>query len=261
MIISRLRLVIPGLFLIFGLCISPLLAAEISIPLPKDAVKVSDKVIDIGPIKSNVRIYQSYLAENKIKAFCKKEMLRNGWTQNKSGIFMKDNYTVAITFNSLRNNEGAVQFMVVTSKVPTPEEILAERKENPDNLDFMPVYPGCIQNFLWNNPSGISASYETESSVKEIAFFYKSRMPNYGWELYSEIPIKEEKVNYPEYSKLNKPVISTSATLRFYRKREESCVIMINNVSGINYLLEGEQLVNENAGLMSKSTIIVVYNK
>jgi phenylpyruvate tautomerase PptA (4-oxalocrotonate tautomerase family) len=257
----KLILAISGLFVIFGLCTFPLLAAEISMPVPKDAVKVSDKIIDIGPIRSNVEVYQSYLAENRIKAFYKKEMLRAGWTQNKSGLFMKDNCTAAITFSPLRNQEGAVQFMVVTSKVPSPEEILAERKENPDKLEFMPVYPACAQNFLWDNPSGMSASYETEDSVKEIVFFYKSRMPSYGWELYSEIPIKEEKIDSPVFDKLKKPVISTSATLRFYRKRSESCVIMINSVSGANYLLEGEQVVNENAGSAPKSTIVVVYNK
>jgi hypothetical protein len=261
MIVLKLRLIILGLILVACWGGPWLWAAEISVPLPADAVKISEKNTSIGPFKSTVEIYQSYLAQNKIDAFYKKEMLRAGWIQNKSGLFTKNGYSAVITSSPIKNKEGAVQFLVATSKIPDKEMLLAERKAKPDKVNFMPVYPGCIQNFLWDLPTGVSGSYETESSVQDVIFFYKSGMLNYGWYLYSEVPLKSEVINYPGQDKANPPVTSSSASLRFRKKSGESCVIMINNISSMEFLLPGEQLVDtKNINLSSKTTILVVYN-
>ncbi|MCK9431144.1 MAG: hypothetical protein M0R17_14315 [Candidatus Omnitrophica bacterium] len=261
MIVYKLRLLIIGLFFVVYAGCPLLLAAEISIPLPADAVKISEKIINAGPVKSTVEIYQSFLSQNRIIAFYKKEMLRAGWAQNKSGLFMREGYTAAITTSPLRNQAGAAQFVVITSKIPDAEEVLAARKAKPDKLEFMPIYPGCIQNFLWDTSMGVSGSYETEDDIGEVIFFYKSAMLRYDWNLYSEVPIKVEEVKYPGY-KSDKPATSTSASLRFHRKVGESCVIMITSVSGLEYMLEGEKLV-EGAAANSpvKTTILIVYNE
>jgi hypothetical protein len=262
MVVFKLRLIILGLILTVCLGNSCLLAAEISIPLPADAVKISEKNINVGPIKSTAEIYRTYLTQNKINAFYKKEMLSAGWAQDKSGIFMKNGYTATITSTPIENEGGAIQFMVLTSKLPDTDQVLAARKKNPDKVNFMPIYPGSIQNFLWDTPMGVSGSYGTESSIQEVIFFYKSGMLNYGWSLYSEQPIKDEvATNYPGYNKSNPPVKSSSATLRFHRKKGESCVIMITSITGMEPLPEGEQLVDKNAGLITKTTILTVYNE
>jgi hypothetical protein len=261
MIAFKLRAIMLGLILVF--CWGSLLqAAEINVPLPEDAVQISEKNMETGPIKAMVEIYQSNLTQNKINAFYKKEMLRAGWTQQKDGPFMKNGYMAVISPSPLKNGAGPVQFMIITSKIPDSEQILAMRKSTPDKLNFMPIYPGCAQNFLLDSPMGISGSYGTESSTEEVVFFYKSGMLKYGWNLYSEVPIKETVVKSPVTDKSNTPVTSVSATLRFHRKVGESCVIMINSISGAESLLPGEQLVDKNASLLPKrTTILVVYNE
>lgn len=262
MIIHRLAVLILGLFLAVSITNSSLLAAETDIPLPKDAIKVSEKSMDMGPVQSTSEVYQSYLSPNRINAFFKKELTRLGWAQNKSGVFIRNGRVAVIAVSPLRNQSGAVQFMVITSKIPDSDQLLAERKEKPDKLDFMPAYPGCIQNFLWDTPTGVSGSYETDDDVKDVIFFYKSKMLNYGWALYSEVPIKEETVKYPGQNKTDKPVISTRASLRFHRKGGESCVIMITSISDVEYLMEGEKLVKGAVDTPSvKTTILIVYNE
>jgi hypothetical protein len=259
--IFRLKPIILGL--IFAVCSGGyfLGAAEINIPLPADAVKISEKDIGTGPFKSTVEIYQSYLPQNKINAFYKKEMPRAGWTQDKNGIFMKDGYLAVISPSILKGKTGLGQFLITTSKIPDSDQILAARKAKPDKLKFMPVYPGSIQNFLWDSPMGVSGSYETESNIQDVIFFYKTNMLNYGWNLYSEVPLKEEVASYPGSDKLATPPTASSTTLRFHRKGRESCVIMINSVSNTEPLLPGEKIVDaKNANLLTKTTILVVYN-
>jgi hypothetical protein len=265
MMVFKLRPIMLGLIAVVCLGISLLWAAEISVPLPADAVKIAEKIMDKGPLKSTVETYQSYFAPNKINAFYKKEMPRAGWAQNKGGLsFVKNGYLAVISCGTSKDEAGAVQFMIITTKIPDPDQILAARKTTPDKVNFMPIYPGCMQNFLYDTPTGISGSYETESGIQEVIFFYKSGMLNYGWSLYSEIPLKEEIVKVPESIKSNTPVTSSSATLRFHRKAGESCVIMIRSVSGMEeYLLPGEQLVDEKSAKLvpKKTTILVVYNE
>lgn len=235
-------------------------AAEIELPLPADAIKLSEKSMGTGLFKSTVEFYQSKLSEKKITAFYKKEMSRAGWSESIKGVFMKDSYTVMITTNSMKNEKEITQFLITISRLPDAKEILAQRKENPDKMKFMPLYPGSFQNFLSDDLRGVSVSYGTEDNIKDVIFFYKSGMLNYGWYLYSEIPIKEETIKLP--GSLDKPAINSTAFLRFRKKSGESCFIRVISISGMDFLLPGEQLVDKNKiNLPSKTSILVVYNE
>jgi hypothetical protein len=150
------------------------------------------------------------------------------------------------------------------------------RKKNPDKLNFMPVYPGSEQVYLWDLSGGMTALYETESSIKDVVFFYKSGMLNYGWRLAGETPVKNARIDCPECDKkiiwgakaAKSDGVGTSSqtTLLFRKGVNEACRITIVNVS-VEYgnLAEQSSAANE-AGVVlpppspSKTTISVLYN-
>ncbi|MFA5092503.1 MAG: hypothetical protein WC543_00965 [Candidatus Omnitrophota bacterium] len=263
--VFKSSIIIMGLILVFCLKCSCLLAATKSIPLPADSVKISQEDSSLGPFKSTTEVYQSFLSQKKLEEFFKKEMKLAGWEKDKKGIFVKDDYKISIIFGPVKTSKGATLFLINNHKDIDQQQLLAERKIKPDKLSFMPIYPQSVQNFLWDTPTGVMGSYETTSSIYDAVFFYKSSMLNYGWTLYSEIPIKETTVKEPIDERNKMPTITRVATLRFNKKTGESCFLMFNSISG-NLdqvaLLKGEQLVDpKNEAISHKTNISVAYNE
>jgi len=227
--------------------------AETEVALPKDAVKTLEKSFNIGPTRSSIEAYETSLPQDRLYAFYKKEMVKLGWRELKQGLFSKDNYMAVLAVAPNRAGNNKTQFSLTTSRIPTKEEILAQRKAKPDKLDFMPVYPGSEQVFLWDTPTGISASYDTKSDIKDVVFFYKSGMLNYNWSLASEEPVAtQEIVDCPECQKAlgqlpqaaAKSAIqgtSSKASLTFRKAHGESCMIRLYQN-------------------LDKTTILVTYN-
>lgn len=213
----KLRVILLGLFFAVFSFISALGASELSLPLPVGAIKVLEKSANFGPIKSSTKIYQSSLTQPKVLAFYKKEMVNAGWRQKQDGVFIKDKFLVMIVSLPANNKTKETEFSITTSNIPAKEEILAMRKAKPDKLIFMPVYPGSEQVFLWDLPSGVAGAYETKSSIKEVVFFYKSGMLNYGWSLDDETPAGHQD--------------ASKASLFFRRGNGETCSLTIANIS------------------------------
>ena len=240
-------------------CIPILWAAELTVPLPADALKVSEKTANFGPIKSVAKIYQSSWTPDKVVSFYKKEMLLAGWREGKDGVFTKDSYIIVVAVSPLKDEAGKITFSNTISEIPTKEEFFALPKPEPEKLNFMPVYPGSVQIFLLNSSLGVSGSYETERSIKEVVFFYKSGMLNYGWTLDNETPIKAEAIN-PANSKTASK--EDSASLTFRRKNGESCTITIASsfIDSGSLLARGKRNNNKSASLPGKTIISVDYN-
>jgi len=256
----KLKTIFPGL--IFILFASILWAAEPIIPLPPDASKVWEESDNLGPMKSTDKMYESSLNKNKLASFYKKELSGAGWVENEEWVFTKDKNMVIITISPEKNAAGKTDFVISTSGIPTTEEILAMRKKNPDKLNFMPVYPGSEQVYLWDLSNGIMGLYETENSIKDVVFFYKSGMLNYGWSLASQTPITSgaiDSIDCPECKKItqglgvdksNNVSTSSQATLIFRKGANETCKIIIVNTS----------VDMGNLPPSSKTTISVLYN-
>jgi len=249
-------------------------AAETDIPLPNDAVKTMEKSANIGPSPTTIQTYETALSPEKLSAFYKKAMGSAGWREQRQGFFLKENYLAIIVVIPRAEKAAKTQFTLTTSRVPTKEEMLASRKETPDKLNFMPVYPGSAQIFLWDTPTGISASYETKDSIKDVDFFYKSGMLNYGWSLESETPITTQQIKCPECEKAMvkipqeaiKPAIqgtASKANLLFRRGSGEGCNIRLyeNNATLQNAAEISAASGKEAEPLPSnKTTILVTYN-
>ena len=247
--------------ILFSICISfnsLIFSAEPNIPLPANTLKTNEKSMNIGPAKSIVQTYETLLNHEKVTAFYRKEMPRLGWREQKNGLFLKDDYLAVIATFPRKSEDKKTQFSIIISRIPSKEEVLAGRKDTPDKLSFMPVYPKSAQVFLWDMPTGVSASYETASSIKELVFFYKSAMLNYGWSLYKETPITTETADCPECRKAmqNLPkdsilpdmkVTSSRMSLLFSRQNKESCTIRL--YQSLSDMPEA-----------NKTTILVTYN-
>lgn len=252
---------------------SSIWAVDTEVPLPADALKTMEKSANIGPSVSTIESYETSFTQERIYAFYKKEMARAGWSEARKGFFKKGNYMAMVVVSPAKTRTNKTEFSVTTSRIPTKEEILAQRKSTPDRLNFMPVYPKSEQVFLWDTPTGISASYETKSAIKDVVFFYKSAMLNYGWSLSNETPIAGAAVDCPECqkalaqlpkgtAKANIPAASSKASLNFRKESGESCIIRLYekgdgsifqpNVSG---KIESPSIPAEN-----KTTILVTYN-
>ncbi|MEK7308294.1 MAG: hypothetical protein AAB089_04415 [Nitrospirota bacterium] len=237
--IFKLRTIILGLIFVFCFFVPILSASEPVVPLPKDALKISERNVVSGPVKSLRKNYESSWDGNKLVEFYKKEMKKAGWVDNGNGSFVKDGYLAVITVSSAKNVKGKTGFTVSTLKTALAREISAMHKENPDKLKFMPVYPGSEQVYLWDNPHGVTALYKAEGSIKEAVFFYKSGMLNYGWVLSSEKPIK---------GNVTGALVQTN--LIFHKAANEICEIEITN----SYVAKSK------VSSLSKITISVRYN-
>lgn len=268
--LTSVRYGILGLFLV--LFISRYAFGESpTIPLPANVEIVSEKTANIGPSQSVISIYETTLSLDRVRSFFKKEMARAGWVEQKQGFYMKDGYLAMVMFMPPKGKGDKIRFTVSYSRIPSKEEVLAAGKDKPDKLNFMPVYPGSKQLFLWDLPTGVSASYETEKDIKDVVFFYKSGMLNYGWSLVNEIPISVETVNIdcPDCQKSqNKATPSadlrnvnmSKANLTFSRKGKEKCTIRIfQSTPGPQGLMNVSPTNDEAQILLKKTSILVTY--
>jgi len=266
--IFELKKTLPGLIFIFSLFFAVSWAAEADIPLPKDAVKISAEESGIGPFKLLNRIYETSLDKNRITAFFKNALVSQGWQEKGELNFVKGEDSLMVMISPGKNADRKTIFFVSSGKIPSKEELFATRKKNPDKLNFMPIYPSSEQVHLWDLSDGMTAQYETVSSVKDVVFFYKSGMLNYNWNLKSETPIEKAAIGCPECEKKfgggldlksNNMGVSTQADLVFARGKE-TCKITVVNVSVETNLQQAKTKAGSEESPINKTTISVVYN-
>lgn len=217
------------------------LASELTFPLPDGVVKVAEKITNLGPLKLSTLTYKTSLSVSKILNFYKKKLSGAGWQQKKPGVFVKGKYLLNITCNPGKDKNKETEFSIISSIMPSAREVLGARKLTPNKLAFMPVYPGSEQVFLWGLPGGAAGFYETGDSVKEVVFFYKAAMLNYGWSLADENPVKAKTVFYPgrenssgvsfDNGKFGTKEVLKRVKLLFRRPNAEACRITVTDTS------------------------------
>jgi hypothetical protein len=176
-------------FILLGFGAVRLWAEEM--PLPEDATLYADRSFTAGPSNINMKIYDTQLSEEKLANFYKKELLKAGWSLKRDLFFTKEKSYVAIHLLPKSKKQAGARFSLTQGVAPTKEEVMATRKDSPDNIKFWPTYPGASQMYLWDTPNGITGAYKTTDSIQNVLIFYKAKMINYGWALYDEVPIKE----------------------------------------------------------------------
>ncbi|MFA6358477.1 MAG: hypothetical protein WCY09_07470 [Candidatus Omnitrophota bacterium] len=249
-------------------------AAELSIPVPENALKVLERNVDMGSTMVFSNIYETTLNQKKAYASYKKQLLGEGWKEEQGNAFIKDRYVLIVTFFPSLKKGTKTKFSVALAQSPIEKKPDTTRKIKPDKLIFMPLYPGSVQLMFWDMSSGLMTKYETEDDIRNVVFFYKSGMLNYGWSLYKETPVKTQTIDSscpscaklsPEVAKAIKGSSSTQATIVFKKGDEKYCTIMLSSATvNIDNLAQGNQKANSDVLslppiLSSKTTISVHY--
>ena len=213
---------------------------DFSLPLPADAQEVTRDDSSIGPTKSEFVVYETALSQPAAERFFRKELASDGWFEKQHFSFTRGGKEVLVI--SFIPSGKVLKFGVMYTLLPSELEITAAVKEKPDKVDFMPLYANARQLYLWDAPMGKTAAYQTQNHIKEVTFFYKSVMPNYGWFLSNEIPLtKSTDSDCPECAERFKSLPSAESTgvekfmqrefyktkLFFKRDNGESCIISI----------------------------------
>ncbi len=229
---------------------SPVFAEEY--PLPNDAVLKLEKEIPVGPTTSIVRSYSTMLNKDQIMRFFQKELLRLGWQeQYTKGLgYVKGDKIISVLVLSGKPRPGdkKTYFSVVYATKISDAMVKASQKDKPDNLNFMPVYPGSKQLLLWDNANGVMGSYSTDDSIEKAIAFFKNKMPSYGWVLVFEKPISEKSGDCPTCKKTisslegmkGKDVIKGkfyTADLKYQRAKGEHCSITMTSSNYKDVLL------------------------
>lgn len=209
-------------------------AADINYPLPKDAQPTMNRDSSYGPVNMHLQVYTTSVSKEKLMAFYRQALNKDGWQESSEMFFKKGNQALVIAISpaSAKFKDGKTMFSVVQSNIPSQEEMTATKKDAPDKVSFMPVYPGTRQMFLFDNPHGASASYTTDDSLKDVVFFYEAKMLNYGWTLASATPVSEKKFNSQESKIANLGQAgqfsgTTMSTELNFKRDREGCIIHI----------------------------------
>jgi hypothetical protein len=208
-------------------------SANIDYPLPADAQLVVSKDAAYGPMNMHLQVFTTSISKDRLTALYRQTLSKEGWKEDKKMFFKKSNQALIISIvPDSAKLKGKTVFTIAQTNIPTKEEMTATKKDIPDQVSFMPIYPKARQLFLFDNPHGASASYTTEDSLKDVVFFYESKMLNYGWNLVSETPVSENKFENKE-NKIGKMLEgvqlsgSSMVTELKFRKDKESCTIHI----------------------------------
>lgn len=255
------------------------------IPLPPDAEQIGLRENKTGPISSIFINYKTSMDKNKLTNFYRKELTKAGWTErsNPALHFLKNDSFFTIKILPVRVNGNKTAFTIIRGNIPNEDTLQESKKDKPDAVNFMPIYPNAKQSYLWDSPSGAVAAYKTQDKIEDVVSFYKSKMPGYGWFLQSDMPVQEEKFTEGCVSCNKKPQkdknatgesiqvdgVRYSAKLLFKRKNGDNCILNIRGVN-LNFIGQNtdfnipgkEKITNVDIPVLGRETnILVSYNE
>lgn len=239
------RFVFIKAFIILSVAIILIPALAYSLPpVPPDVeVEKPPQTLQIGPSLNTTQRFITSFSKNKLIGFYRKTLAQEGWVELRELYFKRGNeYLTLILLPESRKNKGKTRFAISYGNHPTKEQMESTRKDKPDQLRFMPIYPSSEQMFLWDTPTGIMSGYRTEASAKEVSFFYQAKMLNYGWSLAKDPAVSSKSLSAPLFPARNDGVSLSGGggqkevvVLEFVKGKKEVCHIRIEgyNIEGI----------------------------
>jgi len=263
---------IPTCIFVFSLCIFIInVFASGNIPLPSGAVLVKENDLGSKMLQIKISAYKISAPVEKIRSFFLKEMKDAGWQgekQKDGALMFKNNQEVVLVVVIPPRKTGSpTMFSITRSSKISKDQLYASKKDKPDVLSFMPIYPKSKQLLLMDLPTnGVSCSYTTNDSIQDVMFFYKVQMRNYRWFLAGETPVSEKALDCPT-CKSNQTIKdkilagqelkgnTEKSSLVFKRDTGETCIIRIFSGRLNNVNPEIPNLSERN------TTILVTYNE
>jgi hypothetical protein len=187
-------------------------------------------------------------------------------------VFGKENQLFIITFVPKEmSQDDKTRFSVMRGKLniniaDTPgddfvPELLAKPKK-----EVVPVYEGAKLMNLSEQPGIQRATYIANDEIEPVISFYKAHMPDYGWDIISEAPLKRMEGAQADAADISRfcpscaknaavspqPTEMWTSELKFSDNKGGSCGLLFSQTTS------GEQAA-QSAQPMFKMTIVVVY--
>lgn len=197
-----------------------------NVPVPPAAHKEKEETRIIAGSQMDFTYYTSAQDAAEIKEFYRIKLANLGWQEKdflkdlsqvklpegvpamdtayldkmtKSNLlFEKDNETLIITFLPEEySRDGKTRFNLCQGrKIEAKTELSADTVPLPvlvakPKKDVFAVYPAASLLSLNEETHSLQATYMTKDEPEPVISFYKAKMPNYGWYLKSEKPLKK----------------------------------------------------------------------
>lgn len=236
-----------------------------SLPVPADTKEVKKETRAIGNQELFFTYYVSNQDAEQIKNFYRNRLVLEGWkekdlTQNLNQIqvpgldkesmkkvletnlfFENDTDTLILNFMPAQfSQEGKTKFTLCQTKktstiqlspdtVPVPALLTKPKK------DVAPVYPGASLINLAEDSRSLKATYFSKDDIEPVISFYKNKMPDYGWDLAKEAPLKKMDAGSCPSCPKNLVISSQSAEvwiaeMDFTNQRGDVCKLGLSEV-------------------------------
>jgi hypothetical protein len=236
-----------------------------SLPIPPGANVEKQETRSMAEQKMFFTYYTSSQGADEIKDFYRKKLTLQGWKERNLAqdiervqlpgvdkgpmkkaleanlFFENDADTLILNFIPAQfSRDGKTKFSICQTKkfsslqisqdtVPVPE-LLARPKK-----DVAPVYPGASLVNLAEDSRSLKATYFSKADIEPVISFYKTKMPDYGWGLVKEAPLKKmDAGNCPSCQ--NNPFTAAQSTeawiaeMDFANEKGDSCKIGLSEV-------------------------------
>jgi len=174
--------------------------------------------------------------------------LKNALAQNlmfeKGTDLLIINFMPEGAFNDAKTRFAIAQGKMDLKAVPSDQKKLMPELLTKPKKEVAPVYPDSRLVNLSEADNSSQASYYTKGDIESVSKFYKEKMPNFGWALAEENPVKEttDTVNNldmakycpdcPKDTNLDAAAIKTKITrLDFSNNKGDLCNIVISSQS------------------------------
>ena len=91
-----MRKIILSLFFILAISL-PTYSAGADYPLPKDAEQIMSKDTNYGPMKMHLEGYKTSISRERLMAFYRQLLAKDGWNETREMFFKKGNQALIIT--------------------------------------------------------------------------------------------------------------------------------------------------------------------
>lgn len=228
----------------FILFLSGIAFAQVPIPWGAKLIREDIAVTGNGE-ERNIASYETKASKQELLNYYIKEMPGRGYKLFMNGeqnlVFSKAEELVIVVVPS--SQAGKTNFMISTA----PMKVFSGKSDsygaggNCEPIPSLPVYSGarCMNSTRLRSGGSRSAAYSIEDSVNTVIDFYRSQMPQYGWQLEKEsslgdimsraTPGQQQAPITPEQQAVMRNLLGSARGMFFINQKGNSCFVQVMN--------------------------------
>ena len=168
------------------------------VPIPWGAKLIKDDVAVTGSGEERkIASYETKASKQELFNYYLREMPNRGYSLFMNGgenlIFRNEKEMVVVIVPPPMSDK--TNFMVTTASMPSVSEVgnPYRANRNCEPILSVPAYPGasCMNSTRLKSGASHSAAYSTSDPISAVLDFYRSQMPQFGWQLEKEINLED----------------------------------------------------------------------